>query len=300
MPTKILITGGSGFLGQNIIKEIQKKHKNWQIYNLSKTEINHRQINNIKIDATKINFSKIKIQFDYIINTLALSNNKYCENLELAEKINIEFTKKLLLFAVKQKKLKKIIHISSIIIYDNQNTPPVKEDDKLYFQYNNYSFTKGMAEEYVKHYSKKFQLPVIIFRLSNIYGEYQEFINSPFLIPSKIIQGLEEKKIEVFDFKPKRDWIYSSDAARGILAALKTEYCGILNLGSGKGVGVKQIVNEIAKNLKVPVKSLNKTTIGPINFYCDIKKTKDILNWSPEIDIKQGIKKTINYIKSKK
>ncbi len=298
MPTKILITGGSGFLGQNIIQKIKQRYKNWEIYNLSKTAINDKRIKNIKINAEKDKFPNINIEFDYIINTLALSNVKYCNDLKKAEKVNIEFTKNLLFFAKKQKNLKKFIHISSIIIYDNLNTPPVKEDAKLYFNYSNYSFTKGMAENYVNYYSQKLNLSFIIFRLANIYGPYQQYINSPFLIPSKIVQGLTDGKIEVLNLSPKRDWIYSEDAADAIIKALKTTYKGILNLGSGKGESVKKIVTEISKNLKVKIVSLNKETSGPLNFYCDIKKTKNILNWKPKTNIKNGIKKTINYIKN--
>lgn len=296
MNKKILITGGSGFVGQNIIDCLQKKFKKIIIYNLSTTKVNRPGVINIINDAKKVNFQKINIQFDYIIHALALSNDQYCQNLELAEEININFTHKLLKFIQTQKSLKKFIHISSIILYDNKNRPPVKEDAKLFINYNNYSFTKGVAENYVSYYLNKFKLPIIIFRLSNIYGPHQSAKNSPFLIPSKIQQALEEKEISVFNLTPKRDWIYVVDAAEAIVKALKTHYTGILNLGSGQGTSVKNIIQEIAAQLKVSYRSFDKATTGPLNFYCDIKKTKDILNWEPKTNIKTGIQKTINHL----
>ena len=296
MNKKILITGGSGFVGQNIIDYLQKKNKKLIIYNLSKTAINKSGIINITEDAKKINFQKINIQFDYIINALALSNDQYCKNLKQAEEININFTNKLLKFSQKQKKLKKFIHISSIILYDNNNRPPVKENGQLFINYNNYSFTKGVAESYVDYYLNKFKIPIIIFRLSNIYGPHQNMKNSPFLIPSKIKQAVEEQKINVFNLNPKRDWIYAADAAEAIVKALKVSYTGILNLGSGQGISVKNIIKEIAAKLKVNYYSLNRPVVGPLNFYCDIRKTKDVLNWEPKTNIKNGIKKTIDYL----
>jgi nucleoside-diphosphate-sugar epimerase len=81
------------------------------------------------------NFENLDKDFDYIIHTLALSNEKYCSDLKNAEKINIEFTKELIYFAKKQNILKKFIFLSSIIIYDNENKPPVSENDKLNFFY---------------------------------------------------------------------------------------------------------------------------------------------------------------------
>ena len=209
----------------------------------------------------------------------------------------INFTKKLLEFAKNKNKFKKIIHLSSAIIYDNENTSPVLENDKLYLNYSNYSFTKGMSEHYVNFYRETFGLPIIIFRLSNIYGPYQNVNDSPFLVPSKIVEALTKKEIVVYNLKPKRDWIYSEDAAEAIVRSLTADYSGILNLASGKGSSVDDIISEIAKQTNVPYSSLEKDTNGPLDFYCDISKIKKVLDWTPVTDIPEGIKKTVDYIK---
>ncbi|MFH1662246.1 MAG: NAD(P)-dependent oxidoreductase [Candidatus Falkowbacteria bacterium] len=192
---KVLITGGSGFLGLNVIENLLKNRPDIEIYNCGRTAVDLKKVKNIQCNAVNFDFNSINcFEFDYIINLLALSNNKFCEDFDYASKINIDFTKRLLDFSIVQKKIRKIVHLSSIIIYDNFNIPPVKEDDKLYLNYNNYSFTKGISEFYANYFIKKYSLPLIIFRLSNIYGPYQKFINSPFLVPSKIMQALNEKK----------------------------------------------------------------------------------------------------------
>jgi len=297
MNKKILITGGSGFVGENIIDVLLKKDKKIKIYNLSRHKSVHKEIINLQKDIVKFDLDKIDIEFDYIIHCLALSNDKYCHDLDVATKVNIDFTDRLLKFATKQKKLKKFIHISSIILYDNKNQSPVAEEDDLYIYYNNYSFTKGLSEQYVQYYAEKFKLPIIVFRLANIYGPYQKINNSPFLIPSKIKQALEEHQITTLNATPKRDWIYSVDAAEAIIKSLSSDYCGILNLGTGKGTSVLKIIKEIANNLEVNYEFENRPMTGPQNFYCNIKKTKKILNWLPETSIETGIKKTIKYIK---
>lgn len=297
---KLLITGASGFVGQNILHHLFGEKSDLDIYNLGRTPIADAGVKNIHCLAETFDFNVIHEQFDYIIHLLALSNNAYCSDFSYAQKVNIEFTKKLLDFALTQKKLKKIIHISSIITYDSTEIPPVKENAKLNLNYTTYSFTKGVAENYVDYYRVKLGLPVIIFRLSNIYGPYQKYINSPFLMPSKIVEGMEKKTIEVASASPRRDWIYSEDAAKAIVKSLDSSFTGILNLGSGKSVSVGEIMKIISQELGVPYSERKENTTGPLNFYCDISAIKQALLWQPETDMNTGIRNTIRYIKEKK
>jgi len=300
-PFKILLTGGSGFVGKNIIALIKKDSLPYTLYNLGRTPSVDSSIVNIPCgDITTFNFESLTEEFDYIIHTLALSNEAYCKDFSYANAVNVEFTKKLLAFASTQKNLKKFVHISSIIIYSNTNPTPVSETAPLYLHYSNYAFTKGVAESYVNHYLEKFNLPVIIFRLSNIYGPYQAYENSPFLVPSKIMQGINEKKIEVFSLVPKRDWIYSEDAVSAIIASLKSTHTGIYNLGAGIGSSVEDIISIVAKELAVPYTTLDKPMTGPLDFYCDISKTMEAFSWKPTHTLEEGLKKTISYIQESK
>lgn len=294
---RVLVTGGSGFVGQNIIQLLLEQPEKFQIFNLSNSPLELKGVTNIKCNAEDFDFSHLKGNYDYIIHLLALSNERYCEDFQKAEAINITFTKDLLEFARKQARLKKFVHMSSTIIYDDSCTPPVSESSPLNFNYTTYSFTKGISEAYANFYREKFDLPVVIFRLSNIYGPYQDFNNSPFLVPSKIVEGLETGKITVFNLKPRRDWIYSGDAAKAVVKSLDSEIIGVYNLAGGRGYSVEEIVSVIAKELEVTYDSLDKPTTGPLDMYCDISKIKKDLDWSPGINLSDGLKITIDYIK---
>lgn len=298
MKSKILITGASGFVGQNLVQELLNIGNDFDIYNLSKSPLNIDGVKNIYCLAESFDFSEIiNVEFDYIIHLLALSHDSACTDFEYAQSVNIDFTKKILEFARAQKKLKKFIHLSSAIIYDNSNVSPVSEDDNLYLNYSNYSFTKGLADYYAQFYIEKYDLPIIIFRLSNIYGPFQSFDGSPFLVSSKIVEALTKGKIHVFNLKPKRDWIYSKDATEAIVKSLNVNYNGVLNLASGKGISVEEIISEIAKQTNVDFTSENRETTGPLNFYCDISKTIEVLDWKPTTSLEDGMKKTIEYAK---
>lgn len=299
MNKTILITGGSGFVGQNVIHTLRKQKPTAKIYNLSRTPLQIEGVYHIPCeDAATFDINNLNQEFDYIIHTLALSNEFYCKDLSYAEKVNIDFTKKLLAFAVRQKNLKKFIYISSIILYANDNPSPVIENSRLYLHYSNYVFTKGIAEYYVNHFREKFGIPATIFRLSNIYGPHQKFIDSPFLISSKIMQAITKKKIEVFNLAPRRDWIYVEDATLAIVRTLDVSCEGIYNLASGKAVSVEDIVKEIASRLGASYTSLNKPTSGPQDMYCDISKITKTLSWYPTTELRDGIAKTIAYIKN--
>lgn len=296
---KILLTGGSGFVAQNILEVLGEQQYPATIYNLGRTAIHGDDVVNILCDARTFDFNTITEQFDYIIHTLALSNEAYCKDFSYAEAVNIDFTRRLLSFTKTQNHLKKFIYISTIILYDSSNLAPVTEHGMLYLHHSTYGFTKGIAEYYVNHYREKFGLPAVIFRLSNIYGPYQNHINSPFLVPGKIIQAIKERRIEVFNLSPKRDWIYSKDAATAIVSALDAFATGIFNLGSGEGTSVEELIVEISKELNTPFTSLDKPVSGPSNFYCDISKTKEAFSWKPATRLHDGIKHTVDYFKKK-
>lgn len=296
MLKKVLVTGGSGFVGRNLIERLLK-NKDFSVYNLSRTAVDLPGVVNIPLQQDLI-IPELGNGFDYIIHTLALSNDRYCGDFDYAESVNIAFTKRIFQFASHQEKLKKIVHISSIILYDNINELPVKENGNLKLDWSNYSFTKGIAEKYAQYFSAKHSLPTIIFRLSNIYGPFQKISNSPFLVPSKIEQAIKQGAITVFNDKPKRDWIYAPDAADAIVKSLDSDFKGLLNLGCGQGISVGELIGEIAKQLNVEFKSENKPMTGPQNFYCDISEIKKAIGWKPVTDIGTGMAKTIEYYKN--
>lgn len=293
----ILITGGSGFIGTNVIQTLRTTHPGITIYNYDGHPSKEDRVKNIIGNAADFKPADLPGEVDTIIHLLALANEKYCSDLEYAQEINVGFTRKLLAWANSKRDFKKFIFMSTILTYDQEASLPVSEDAKLYPHYTNYSFTKSMAEHYVRHYQTHYQLPVIIFRLSNIYGPFQQPINSPFLVPSKIVEALEQNKIEVRSGKPKRDWIYAADAADAVVKALDTTFTGTLNLGSGVGTSVEELMQLISKQVNVPYTSLDQPTVGPNNFYCDISRIKKELCWEPSTSLEEGLTNTIDYIK---
>ena len=108
-------------------------------------------------------------------------------------------------------------------------TLPVSEDQEINPYINDYIFSKYLSEEIIKYFSSK--VPSIIVRLSNIYG-YTKLIR-PDLVPTIMRDIFTKKEIKIWNDKPKRDFIFTEDAADAVLRLLETDYTGIVNLGTG-------------------------------------------------------------------
>jgi len=148
---------------------------------------------------------------------------------------------------------------------------------------------------YSTDFIKKYNMPILVFRLSNIYGPYQDWKTMPNLLPQIISQAFINKKIEVWNFDPIRDYIYVGDVVEAIIKALHSDKTGVFNLGTGVGTCVGEVVTKIANLTDAKVTSLNKPVSGPTRVICNINKIKSKLGWEPSITLDEGIKKTINY-----
>lgn len=289
-----LVTGGSGFIGRNLISQLLEV--GFKVINVSRTKIKDLPVENIMVDLVKTDFKFLKqVNFDYLVHLAALSNNRLCQDIEVAKKHNIDLTFNLFNFLRNHKQLKKIIYLSSSIIYSEKNQNPIKENGTLNIFYNNYSFTKGMAEFWAEYFRKFYQLPILSFRLSNIYGPYQKYQKFPLLVPQIIYQALIDGEIAILNDKPVRDWIFAEDAASAIVLGLKSDYQGVMNLATGEGHSVGEIVEIVAKLTKAKIKILNQPTIGPSYQICDIGLIKRELKWRPRLKLAEGLKKTVDF-----
>jgi len=290
----VLVTGGSGFLGSNLIPALLARGAH--VTNVSKGAGQGKETPNLRaldLDLASSNFSFLDKSFDYAIHLAALSNPRLCADRKDAIKNNVDLTnsffQKLL-----ELKVKKVIFPSTITLYSNNAKSPVNEDAELDISQNNYTYTKGLDEQLCLEYQQK-GLPITILRLANVYGPHQAYRPYTTLIPQLIYQALVDKKMVVLNKSPVRDWLYVSDVVDAMLSALESPFTGILNIGTGKGASVGEIVALVKSATGAQVQFENKPVTGPTNFICDISRAKKLLNWCPRTNIKDGLTKTIAY-----
>ena len=288
--TKTLLFGGSGFFGPVILS------KDKDIISVGRSKPpKYCQNQHIQLKDLDELYKLDQINFDKVIFLIGSSNHHDINiNIDMGIDFNVYPLNKALDYFSKRN-LKKFICFTTILLYDqNKLTLPVDESQKINPYVNKYVFSKFLSEQIVEYY--KDLVPSIIIRLSNIYGYTK--LNRPDLIPTIMQDIFEKEKVEIWSNKPKRDFIFTEDAADVVLKLLETEFTGVLNLGSGKMSSLK-LISEIIENISgKKIISKNYKVNGPMEFNTDIKKISELTGWRPKYDIKSGLEKTYNIMKN--
>tara|TARA_B110000014_G_C19987676_1_gene511505 strand:- start:361 stop:888 length:528 start_codon:yes stop_codon:yes gene_type:complete len=173
-------------------------------------------------------------------------------------------------------------------------TLPVDETQSIDPYLNDYVFSKYLSEEIIKLYEK--YVPSIVVRLSNIYGYTK--LKRPDLVPTIMQDIFSKKNVSIWSDLPKRDFIFTEDAADAVLKLIDVDFTGVLNMGTGKMNSIKRIT-EIIENLSgKKIISENKDVSGPLEFITDISKIKKITGWAPKHNLEEGLTKTFNIMKN--
>jgi nucleoside-diphosphate-sugar epimerase len=289
---RVLVTGGSGFIGTNLILGLRKK--GYEVVNLDRVK-SALDVRSIVADITDTDFSFLdNEEFDYVVHLAALSSPQRCADAKEAYEINVKGTLRFF-EKLREKRVKKIIFMSSVVVYSASAISPVAEDGLLDIKQSTYSHTKGMDEKICQEFIDKHKLPILTFRLSNIYGPYQQWRELPTLVPQIISQAILQKRIEIWNREPIRDWIYVGDVVEAVIKGLESGYVGIMNLASGVGAPVGEVVEIVSRLSGAEIKDLNKEVSGQKKMICDISRIKKELGWRPKTSLKEGIIKTYNY-----
>lgn len=303
----LLVTGGAGFIGSHFIKYILKKYENYKIINLDKLTY-CANLKNLKEVEVNPNYSFIQGDItdsalvddlakksDYIINFAAETHvDNSIKNPENFVKTNVYGTY-VLLEAAKNNNIEKFLQISTDEVYGSIEVGKFSENSPL-APNSPYSASKASADMMTRSYFKTYNLPILITRCSNNYGENQ-YIEK--LIPHFINNLMNNKKIPLYsDGSNVRDWIYVLDHARALDIVLHEGKIGdIYNIGANEEKTNLEITKIILKQM---VKSFDMVEFvedrkGHDKRYAiDNSKIKS-LGWKPEKSFNDGIFQTINW-----
>jgi len=290
MTKKILITGATGFIGQNVFSLLKKNQYKVIGLSIDGGHIDKEKIFKLDLgDSQKLSSFFKTNHFDTIIHLAARVPQKDNESDQRLALIENTASTLNILEEFKQSKAKKFIYASGI---------SVEEVEK-----NNlsslYVASKYFGEILGEQYRQKTKKEVIILRISAPYGPGQNPHN---VIPIFIKNALKNKNIRIFGTGQRsQDFIYIDDLARAFLAAVKYDRSGIYNIGSGQSTSTVSLAKIILKNVPKSRSKIIFSRVDPQENYrlrMDIKKTKKDLKFSPKIMIEEGIKKYIEYFKS--
>jgi len=246
-------------------------------------------------DSTQLELVFEKSNFEAIINLAARAGVRASvENPFLYSDTNIAGTLHLLELCRKYK-IKKFILASSSSIYGEMGLP-FSEDKKTDFPLSPYAASKKGAEAmcYTYHYLHK--IDISIPRYFTVYGPGGRPDMSIFIFTKKIYAG--EEILVYGDGNQRRDFTYIDDIAEGTVKALKSLNYEIINLGSDYPVKLNYVINLIENVLgkKAKIKYLPRHPADVLATRAEIKKAKELLSWQPEVNIEEGIKRTVDWL----
>ena len=234
------------------------------------------------------------VEFDNVIFLIGNSNHhEINSSCTMGLDYNVIPLKKILHY-LKGRDIDKFVCFTSILLYgDEPKGRPVNEEDEIHPYQNEYIFSKFLSEQVVEFY--KNEVPIINIRLCNIYGDTS--LIRPDLVPTLIKDVLTKDNPSVWTKEPKRDFIFTTDAAEAIVKLLKTDYTGTINLGSGTMSSIEDITNIIEVISGKEISSQNKKVTGVMEFVSDISLLKRLTGWEPKHSLKEGFEKTYKKMK---
>ena len=303
---KILITGGSGFLGSHLCEKLlnSKSHilcvDNY--FTSSKKNISHLlDFPNFEILRHDITFP-LYAEVDEIYNLACpASPIHYQKDPVQTLKVNIIGSVNMLGLAKRTKA--KIFQASTSEVYGDPKVSPQKE---IYWGNVNpigirscYDEGKRAAETLFFDYHRQHKIPIKVGRIFNTYGPRMS-VNDGRVVSNFIVQCLKNKPITIYgDGSQTRSFCFVDDLIDGIFKLMnsKKSIIGPINLGNPNEITINQIASTIKEIIgsksKISYKKLPSD--DPMQRRPDITLAKKTLNWKPLVNLENGLKKTINY-----
>jgi len=305
--TKILITGGAGFIGSNFIRYLLDRHEDYDIVNLDKLTYagNKESLKDIE-GLPRYNFIKGDIcdketvfkaaaGCDVIINFAAESHvDRSIKEPAGFLRTNVGGVQ-VLLEAANRYKVKRFIQISTDEVYGSIPRGLSKEGDLLKPS-SPYSASKAAADLLALSYHTTYKTPVLITRSSNNFGPYQ-FPEK--IIPLFITNAHEEERVPLYaDGLNKRDWIFVMDNCEAIDTVLKKGSIGeIYNIGGGNEKDNLGLTKAILKSMNKSEDLIEYVKDRPGHdkrYAVDCRKIGS-LGWRPKYNFTEALKATINW-----
>lgn len=305
----ILITGGAGFIGSHLVKQLIDAGKDVVVLdNFNNYYDPQLKRNNIKEYQNNPKFTLIEkdIRDDLsdIFKTCSISQIVHLaaragvraslEDPQLYNDVNVLGTINLL-ECCREYGIKKFIFGSSSSVYGVNSKTPFTENDSLDHPISPYAVTKISGEQLCRVYHECHDINIICLRFFTVYGPRQRPEMAIHKFTRLIANG---KPIPFFgDGNSGRDYTYITDIIDGVVSAIKDKNCSfeIINLGDSRIVKLSEMVNLIENSLGKKAK-LNRMQNQPGDVpvtYADINKAKRLLDYEPKINIKEGISKFI-------
>lgn len=299
MIRKILVTGSSGVVSTRLCEKLL--NEGYDVVSVDKrTNKWNKTVNSLTINCDLLDARAMKMlptDFDLVFHLAA--NSRVIESVEEPEKglENITMTFNILNF-IRKNKINKIAFASSREVYGEGRREPYKETDVILDNIKNpYAASKVACEALIQSFKYCYGLEYLIFRLSNVYGMYDE---TDRVIPLFIKLLRQNKPLKIYGENKSLDFIYIDDVVDGMIRAIKKfdkVKNNTFNLCSGK----ETKIIEAAKMLKKIINSRSSIRVcaertGEVGYFRgDFSKAHHSFGFVPKTNLEKGLRLTVSW-----
>lgn len=306
--SKILVTGGAGFIGSTLVdKLINEGNEVTVIDDLSSGKKNY--VNSAaklyKVDICSAKIARIfkKEKFDFVYHLAAqIDVRKSVTNPVFDNKINVIGGLNIIENSYRNNVKKIIMASTGGAIYGEAEEIPTTENYPT-FPLSPYGIHKLTLEKYLNYYYHVYGLNFTVLRFANVYGPRQFKGGEAGVIAIFVENGVNRKEsLQFGDGLQTRDFVYVDDVVRGLYSAMAIDCPGEINISSGIESTLLDVRNSIGKALGEEIKIKEMPgKLGEQRRSClSYQRAKDVLNWEPQINLEEGIKRTVAWTRSLK
>lgn len=290
---KVVVTGGAGFIGSHVVDALVERgfevHVIDNLSNGKKENVNKKAVLHVADIRNVKDIAPIIKGADCVFHLAALPRVQYSiEHPEETHEVNVNGTLNVLL-AAKEGGVRRVIYSASSSAYGDQKEMPLREDMAAAPK-SPYGLQKYIGELYCKLFSGVYGLETVALRYFNVHGPRFN-PNGPYalVIGKFILQRKSNEPLTITgDGTQTRDFTHVSDVVRANLLAMESSKVGhgeTINIGAGRNISI----NKLASLIGGPVKNI-EARLEPKHTLADHSLAKKLLNWTPKVQIEEGIK----------
>jgi UDP-glucose 4-epimerase len=293
----VLVTGGAGFIGSNLVKELVGDNKIFILDNLNSGNVINIDPFMDKVQLQVLDTEDI-FQVDFaphVIFHLGMysSTPMYKENRNLVRKV-VDGTLQVLEFAKRHNS--RLVLASSSSIYNGHEVP--QREDMVPMVTDFYTEARLSAERLTELYTKMFGLRTIGLRFFSVYGPGERSKGRYANLVSQFMWDLQEGRNPVIygDGKQTRDFIYVKDVVQALILAARSEKDGIYNVGTGVAYSVNEMLEKLMQAMGKHAEPVHMET--PVSNYvmhtqADMTKAEKELGFKAKYSLDEGIREVI-------
>jgi UDP-glucose 4-epimerase len=303
---RVFVTGGAGFIGSQVSRVLLDMEHDVTVYdNLSR---GRRDL--VPDDAEFVRgdigdeetMTNVLRGHDAVIHLAGYLEVAVSVEKPVEFAVNNIVNSVKLLESMRRANVGKIIFSSSATVYGVPQRLPLREDDPVGMQANPYGATKVSVETFLGVYHQLYGFDCVALRYFNPYGPNELCDPETHAVPNIVRATLERRPIPLYwKGEQLRDYIYVEDLARAHIQPLKVSGFEVFNVGTEVGTKVIDVINTVFRivGYDVPLDDLGERPGDVPASYASSKKLRERLDWRPEVDLEDGLRRTIEHYRKR-